>query len=62
MHVTTGGNTTSVVLDVTGCVMCQDSNKNYTITVEASNCGGQTTATTSLSKITSTYSTAISYV
>ena len=50
---TTGGNATSVVLDVTGCVMCQGSNKSYAITVEASNRGGQTTATTSLSKITS---------
>ena len=50
---TTGGNTTSVAVDVTGCVMCQGSNKTYAITVEASNRGGQTTATTSLSKITS---------
>ena len=47
---TTGGNATSVVLDVTSCVMCQGSNKTYAITVEASNRGGQTTATTSSSK------------
>ena len=49
---TTGGNATSVVLDVTGCVMCQGTNISYVITVEASNRGGQTTATTSLSKFT----------
>ena len=48
---TTGGNATSVVLDVTGCVMCQGSNKSYSITVKASNRGGQTTSTTSLCKI-----------
>ena len=48
---TTGGNATSVVLDVTGCVMCQGSNKSYAITVKASNRGGQTTSTTSLCKI-----------
>ena len=40
----TGGNATSVVLDVTGCVMCQGYNKSYAITVEASNRGGQTTS------------------
>ena len=57
---TTGGNATSAVLDVTGCVMCQGSNKSYDITVEASNRGGQILATTSSCKITSTYSTAIS--
>ena len=51
---TTGGSTTSVVLDVTGCVMCQDANISYAITVEASNRGGQTTAITSMCKITST--------
>ena len=50
---TTGGNATSVVLDVTGCVMCQGANKTYAITVEASNSGGQTTATTSSSKVAS---------
>ena len=43
----TGGNATSAVLDVTGCVICQSTNKSYAVTVEASNCGGQTTATTS---------------
>ena len=59
---TTGGNATSAVLDVTGCLMCEGSNKSYTITVEASNRGGETTATRSLGKITSTYSSAISYV
>ena len=48
------GNATSVVLEVTGCAICQGSNKSYTITVEASNHGGQTTATTSLSKVVST--------
>ena len=42
-----------MVLDVTGCVMCQDSNGTYVITVEASNRGGETAATTSLSKNTS---------
>ena len=52
---TTGGNATFMVLDVTGCVMCQGSNKSYDITVEASNRGGQTTATTSLSKVTSNH-------
>ena len=52
---TTGGNATSVVLDVTDCVLCQGFNKSYSITVEASNRGGQTTATTSLSKVTSNY-------
>ena len=52
---TTGGNAASVVLDVTGCVVCQSSNKSYAITVEASNRGGQTTATTSLSKVTSNH-------
>ena len=40
---TTGGNATSVVLDVTGCVMCQGSNKSYGVTVEASNHGEQHT-------------------
>jgi len=50
---TTGGNTTSVAVDVTGCVMCQGSNKTYAVAVEASNRGGQTVSTTSLSKITS---------
>ena len=50
---TTGGNATSVVLDVTGCVMCQGANKSYAITVEASNRGGETAATISLSKMTS---------
>ena len=50
---TTGGNATSVVLDVTGCVVCQGSNKSYAITVEASNRGGQTIATTSLCNTTS---------
>ena len=48
---TTGGNATYAVLDVTGCVICQSTNKSYVITVEASNRGGQTTVTTSLSKI-----------
>ena len=52
---TTGGNATSVVLDVTDCVICQSTNKSYAITVEASNRGGQATATTSSSKTTSTY-------
>ena len=47
---TTGGNATAVVLNVTGCVMCQGSNKSYAITVEASNLGGQTVSTTSLCK------------
>ena len=47
---TVGGNVTTVVLNVTGCVMCQGSNKNYAITVEASNRGGQTVSTTSLCK------------
>ena len=52
-----------MVLDVSGCVMCEGSNKSYTITVEASNHGGQTTSTTLfLSKISSTYSTAIAYI
>ena len=49
---TTGGNTTSAVLDVTDCVLGQGSNVTYVITVEASNHGGQTTSTTSLSMIT----------
>ena len=48
---TTGGNATSVVLDVPGCVMCQGSNKTYAITVEARNRGGQTTANTLLCKV-----------
>ena len=48
----TGGNATSVVLDVTTCLMCQSTNKSYAITVEASNRGGETTAMTSLGKIT----------
>ena len=48
---TTGGNATSVVLDVTGCVMCQGANKTYAVAVEASNRGGQTIATTSMCKI-----------
>ena len=51
---TTAGNATSVVLDVTGCVMCQGANKTYAVAVEASNRGGQTTATTSMCKIAST--------
>ena len=51
---TTAGNVTSAVLDVTGCVMCEGSNKSYTITVEASNLGGQTTTTTSLCKVVTT--------
>ena len=57
---TTGGNASSVVLDVTDCVMCQSTDKSYAITVEASNCGGQTTAMTSLGKITYIMYTAIS--
>ena len=51
---TTGGNATSVTVDVTGCVMCQGANKSYAITVEASNHGGQTVSTTSSSKVAST--------
>ena len=47
---TTGGNATSVVLDVTGCVMCQGSNKSYAIIAVASNRGGRTTSTTLLCK------------
>ena len=47
---TTEGNSIFVVLDVTGCVMCQGSNKTYAITVEASNRGGQTTANPLLCK------------
>ena len=47
---TTGGMTTTVVLDVTGCVVCQGSNKSYAITVEASNRGGRTTSSTLLCK------------
>ena len=50
---TTGGMVTSVVLDVTGCVMCQGSNKTYAIAVQASNRDGQTTSTTLLCKATS---------
>ena len=50
---TTGGNATSVVLDVTGCVMCQGSNKSYAVAVEVRNRGGQTTVTTSSSKVAS---------
>ena len=48
---TTEGNATSAVFNVTGCVMCQGSNKSYAITVEASNRGGRTITTTSLSKV-----------
>ena len=51
---TTGGNATSVVLDVSGCVMCQGANKSYAVAVEGRNRGGQTTSTTSLSKVAST--------
>ena len=47
---TVGGNVTTVVLNVTGCVMCRGSNKSYAITVEARNRGGQTVSTTSLCK------------
>ena len=50
---TTGGNATSVVLDVTGCVMCQGFNKSYAITVVASNRGEETAATTFLCNTTS---------
>jgi len=51
---TTGGMSTTLVLDVTGCVMCEGSNKSYAITVVASNLGGGTTANTSLCNTTST--------
>ena len=42
-----------MVLDVTGCVMCQGFNKSYAITVVASNRGGETTTTTFLCNTTS---------
>ena len=53
---TTGGNINTVMLDVTGCAICQGSYKSYAVTVQASNRGGQTTSTTSLCKTTHNFS------
>ena len=54
---TMGRDATFVVLNVTGCVVCQGFSRSYDITVVASNRYQETTANTSLCKIILTYYT-----